>query len=461
MEYLQSFYLKTVITILEQNGNLMKIVLKTIKKIFNKFKILINQTRVNYDENKVPKFDLPDPLLTEFGDRIIQSEDWMKIKRLQIIHMFECYIFGYCPQVNLEPQYILRSSDSSALNKMATRKQITIIFKHQEIQQSINLLIYLPNNKPRPVPVILGYNFYGNHTIHPDPGIYIFPQIKKNEFSSDVIESLSSEKTRGTYYSRWPVEIILESGFGLATAYYGDVEPDFPGGWQYGVRKIIQAGLEKNPDCRNNDKHWNLISDWGAIGVWAWGLSRIMDYLGLDNEICTDKVIVIGHSRLGKAALWAGAQDERFAIVISNNSGCGGAALFRRRFGETIKLINKRFPHWFCENFKNYGDREDQLPVDQHMLLALIAPRPIYVASAEEDLESDPKGEFLAAKYCSSVYELFGLPGLSLEKMPRTNEPCGEYVRYHIRNGKHDITNYDWNEYLYCISKHINLTKSK
>jgi hypothetical protein len=243
------------------------------------------------------------------------------------------------------------------------------------------------------------------------------------------------EYKKGQEERKGPLREIINSGFGVATAFYQDIEPD-DAKLKTGIRYTMQDELNIRPE------------EWCAIGAWAWGLSRIQDFLETDAAVDATKTIVTGHSRLGKAAVWAGANDKRFAIVISNNSGEGGAALARRNFGETTASINKAFPHWFVDKFKSYNNHSENLPVDQHELLALIAPRPVYVASAVEDQWADPKGEFLSLKNAEPVYKLYGKK-FGASELPPVNTPVGsKFMHYHIRTGVHDMLLYDWQQYI-------------
>lgn len=380
----------------------------------------------NYDESAVPSYELPEILRAADGSAVDEPAKW-PARRDEILGLFEREVYGAAPPSPSEMRFETLDEDPRALGGLARRKQVRITFGASEQAPGMDLLLYTPAGAQGQVPTFLGLNFRGNHTVHPDSSIRLADSV------TEVGVQPGSEEDRGRSASRWPIERALERGYGVATVYSGHVDPDFDDGFRNGVHAL------RPPRSEN---------DWGTIAGWAWGLSRALDYLQGDRHVDGTRVAVLGHSRLGKTALWAGAADERFAIVISNNSGCGGAALSRRRFGETVERINTRFPHWFADRFNAYNGREDDLPVDQHMLLALIAPRPLYVASAEEDLWADPRGEYLSARHASVVYELLGGQGLGDAPRPPLNRPVLRDIGYHIREGKHDITAYDWERYM-------------
>ena len=390
----------------------------------------------NYDESRVPQFELPDPLRLEDGTRVTDRETWIARRRPEILHLFESEVYGRAPDADgIRSRQFSERPD--AIGGKALRREVTVFFSEDDAGPSMDLMIYTPGNARGPVPVFLGLNFTGNHSIDPDPSIRLSTRWMRSGKRGSV-DNRATQESRGTSAGRWAVETIIDRGYGLATIYYGDIDPDFDDGFENGVHALFHT--PDNPPGPD---------EWGSIAAWAWGLSRALDYFETDDRIDHDRVAVLGHSRLGKTALWAGARDERFALVISNNSGCGGAALSRRRFGETVKRINTSFPHWFCDNFNNYNSIEERLPVDQHMLISLIAPRPVYIASAEQDRWADPRGEFLSALHAVPVYRLFtdGDP-FGADEQPAVNEPVGTTIGYHIRTGKHDVTDYDWQQYL-------------
>jgi hypothetical protein len=399
----------------------------------------------NYDEAKVGAFELPNPLKSLDGKTIKTTADWNRIRRPEILELFKKEMYGRSPGRPDGLQFDVKSTKTDALDGLATRKEILVHVPSRPQWPGMMVLVYIPNKAPKPTPAFTGLSFGGSHAVTTEPDIQITTRWVPNV--KDVInDHRANEASRGKESSRWAIKMILEHGYALATAYYGDLEPDRADGWKESVRSVF-GEFAQNPD--------QAPEGWGAIGAWAWGLSRILDLLETMPEIDARKVAVMGHSRLGKTALWAGAQDQRFAIVISNDSGEGGAAIMRRNFGETVERINTSFPHWFDGNFKKYNADPNKLPIDAHMLIALMAPRPVYIASAAEDQWADPKGEFLSGLNANPVYRLFREVGVKETEQPPIDHPVGDYVGYHIRTGKHDVTDYDWEQYIKFADRHF------
>jgi hypothetical protein len=364
----------------------------------------------NFAEAKVPAYDLPDPLLQPDGTRVESPAQWVE-QRERLLELFRRHVYGRSPglpdQLRFEPVEV----HPEALDGKATLKRIRIISQVAERQHTFEVTLFVPNASTGPAPLFLLLNNRDRGNVDP---------------------------TRNQRSEFWPVEEGIARGYAMAVFQVADLAPIDPTRYREGIIQTFESNGEEPPG-----------DAWKALAAWAWGASRVMDYLETDPAINASRVAVLGHSRGGKAALWTGAQDERFALTISNNSGCGGAALSRRRFAETVARINTAFPYWFCDNFRAFNDQEDTLPVDQHMLIALAAPRAVYVASADQDLWADPQGEFLGLAHASPVFGLWGYQPLGQDAMPALDKPLhAPPLAYHIRKGGHNLTLYDWSRYM-------------
>ncbi len=355
--------------------------------------------------------NLPDPLILLNGEKVTDAKTWKEKRRPEILNLFETHVYGRTmigrPK---EMMWKVMSQDREAMKRKAIIKSVTIYFTDKKDWPKLKLDITLPADAGKPVPVFL----------IPGPG--------------------------------GNLKILLNRGYGLVNFNPWQVEPDTKeGSYEKSIRKVFAKPGQTKPGP----------DEWGAIGAWAWAMSRAMDYIETDPDIDVGKVCIMGFSRFGKVAMWAGAQDERFAVVFSGESGCGGAVIVRRGYGESIQSINGYAPHWFNDNFKKYGDRVNELPVDWHMLVALMAPRPVYIATAADDHWGDPYGSFLSAKYAGPVYKLFGKGGLGVDDMPAVDTPVGDFIGYHNRRGGHSINDYDWKQFLAFADRHLGIERTK
>lgn len=399
----------------------------------------VAQDDTNYDESKVPDYVLPELLVAGNGRKITGKTQWEKVRRPELMEQFAAEMYGRTPPDKIHVRYETLEENPHDMNGKATRKQVRFIFSNGSKSIEALLLLYVPNHVRGKAPVFVGYNYKGNHSTVADSGILYSPSLRL------VKEPGHPDWVRGNQSHRWSYTEIIDRGYAVATMCYHDIFQDKPGLKEHSIVSLFPGYRE------DSDKP----DEWQAIGAWAWGSSRIVDYLGTQDRIDAGRIAIMGHSRQGKAALWAGAQDPRFKVVISNDSGEGGAALSRRKFGESITRVSSIRPAWFCPAFNRYRGREEERPIDQHQLIALMAPRAVYVASAEEDLWADPKGEFLAAWHAGPVFELYGLKGLGTSVQPALHQPIMNQVGYHIRAGKHDVTAYDWSRFLDFADKHL------
>lgn len=394
---------------------------------------------VNYDESRVGTYILPDPLKLADGKSVRDAKTWFQKRRPEIVRLFEQNQFGRSPGRPSGMNFDVFDKGTPALDGKALRRQVTVYFSRDKNGPKMDLLIYLPADARKPVPLLLNLSFSANSSVVDDPSI------KPGEVWNRDKKRVPAPK--GTNFGKLNVASFLTQGIGVATVYYGDIDPDFQGGIPHGVRALyLKSGqAEPGPD------------EWGAIAAWAWGLSRAMDYLETDKSVDAKRVAILGVSRLGKTVLWAGAHDPRFAMVIASCSGEGGAALSRRNYGETIKHLTapSRYPYQFCANYQKYGDRVDQFPVDAHMLLALIAPRPVLLQTGDQDTWSDPKGEFLAAVAAGPVYRLLGKQELETDQMLPAGQAILHTLGFSIHAGGHGTIPSDWDQFLKFMQTHL------
>ena len=371
-------------------------------------KLSKGQTTFNYEESKVPVYTLPDLLTSTNGKKIVNQPDWLKIRRPELLELFTSQVFGRVPETAYQKNSRIVKTDPIAMNGLATLKLIDIEITSKSKSSTIHLGLFTPNKATKPVPAFL---LICNRV----PDNIDFTREKKSEF--------------------WPAEEVIARGYAVAAFYNADVDPDVDDQFKDGIHGLLDTE--------------RTAESWGTIAAWAWGASRCMDYLVTDKQIASDKIAVVGHSRGAKTALWAGATDKRIAMVVCNEAGCGGSSLSHRRYGETIERINTAFPHWFCTNFRGYNNKEDSMPFDSHMLMALIAPRPLYVASADKDLWGDPRGQYLSLYHSVPVYNLLGVPSDIPQTMPQMNVPViSGKVAYHVRDGEHNLLLKDWNFFM-------------
>lgn len=365
---------------------------------------------LNFEESNVPSYSLPPLLTTKSGKSVNTPEIWKSTRRDEILELYYDHVYGRVPSTPYTKSFKVVHEQKNAMDGAATLRQVDLTIASEAKSLTIRLNIFLPNREKKPVPIFLLINNRPAENIDPTRKV-------KSEF--------------------WPAEEIIARGYAIAAFQNADVDPDNFDNFKNGIHGILDRG-ERQGDA------------WGTLSAWAWGASRCLDYLESDQDINSKKVALVGHSRGGKAALWAGAQDQRFAMVISNESGSGGAALARRRFGETIKVTHDLGVfYWFCTNYMKYRENENALPTDQHMLLSLIAPRPLYIACADEDLWGDPKGSYLSLFHALPVYRLLNGGSELPETLPPLDHPVirGK-VGFHIRSGRHNMLLQDWNWFM-------------
>ena len=397
---------------------------------------------VNYEEDSVGTYVLPELLTLSNGQKVNDTKTWTEKRRPELLHLFETIEYGKMPGKPTDLHFNVFDKGTPAFNGKAIRKQVTVYFTKDTTDHKMDLLIYLPADAKKAVPLLLNVSFVANNQTADDPGVKI-----------GYTWSKEGKKLKADQPSRFPrmnIEQFIDAGIGFACVYYGDIEPDFKGGLPYGIRSQYLKPGQTIP----------AADEWGTISAWAWGLSRAMDYFETDKQVDAKRIALQGTSRLGKTVLWAGVHDTRFKVVIASVSGEGGAAISRRNYGETIQHITdtSRYHYQFAANYHSYAAKVNTLPFDAHMLVALMAPRPLLLQTGDTDYWSDPKGEFLSAVAAAPVYNLFGLKGPeATTPMPQAKDqsllmnPLG----YYMHAGPHGVLPEDWQLFVTYLKKYL------
>ena len=388
--------------------------------------------------SKLPQqSSLPDPLVMLNGQHVQTTNQWNQERRQELRALFEHYMYGPIPAslAHLQPKLLGQYPDF--LDGKATIKLITLETgsSHRDAPR-IDLMLIVPNLRRAPAPVFLAMNFCGNHTLTQDPRVPLTRGWVPS-FCKGCTNNGATDVSRGTQSADWPISVMVQRGYALAAFYSGDVDPD---------RAEVSEGLYKY--LANGDPARNSAADRGTLAAWAWGFHRCVDYLTQDPDIDAGRIAAVGHSRNGKAALLAAAFDDRIGIAFPHQAGCGGSAPSRGKVGESVKVINEHFPHWFNANFKQFNTDPERLPFDQNGLVALCAPRAVLFSAAQEDQWANPAGQFEVLQAANGVYRLFGVPGLDAEQMPPQRQLVGKRLGYYIREGKHSMTADDWRVFM-------------
>jgi hypothetical protein len=393
---------------------------------------------VNYEEDQVGSYSLPDPLRLQSGEQITDPESWFNKRRPELIRLFEENQFGRTPGRPPGMSFDVFDKGTPALDGKAIRKQVTVYFSPDRSGPKMDLLMYLPANARGPVPLLLNLSFFANAANVSDPGVRLTEVWGPGKKRVPATRSTTN---------RLNVEPFLAAGIGVATVYYADIDPDFLGGVPMGVRSLFLKPGQTEP----------APDEWGSVSAWAWGMSRALDYLETDPAVDAKRVALTGASRLGKTVLWAGARDPRFAMIIASVSGEGGAALSRRNYGETVAHLTapSRYPYQFAANYGRFANKAGDMPMDSHELISLIAPRPLLLQTGDQDFWSDPKGEFLAAVAAEPVYRLFGEEGPATTQMPAAGQPILHPLGYVMHSGGHGVFPADWPVFLKFMQMYL------